>query len=196
MNASFLKEDLTLEYYFTVHYVREWAEKLKEYDFIKFFDINRKFNSADQFPEHVIEENNGRRFFSMSYVPGTQVHTDIAYYPLMGYGSIIFRAIHFALYTRPKTLFLVGCDCAANGHFDETSDQLAHLTDIYVSEWLEGFRNVKKFASLHYPDTEIVSVNPVGLKGWFRDVYTESYLDAHPEIDKTGCELLRSENWP
>jgi len=49
---------------------------------------------------------------------------------------------------------------------------------------------VKKFAALHYPDTEIISVNPVGLKGMFHDMYTESYLDAHPELSRVDCELL------
>ena len=37
---------------------------------------------------------------------------------------------------------------------------------------------------------EIISVNPVGLKGMFHDMYTESYLDAHPEIDRERCEVL------
>ena len=78
----------------------------------------RSRKSKDQFPENVIEENNGRRYFGLPMTPFTQIHTNIEYYPLMSFDSIIFQAIHFALYTRPQKLLLVGCDCAATGHYD------------------------------------------------------------------------------
>ena len=29
---------------------------------------------------------------------------------------------------------------------------------------------MKEFIEKFYPDVEIVSVNPVGLKGWFKDI--------------------------
>lgn len=191
VNSSFLKEGLTLDYYFLTHYVPEWCEKLKEYDFVKFFGMNTKADASDQFPEYFIEENGGRRFFSMLTVPGTQAHVDIAYYPLMAYNSIIFRAIHFALYTHPKRLLLVGCDCSSNGYFDssQTADR-KFVGASLVPQWIDGYRNVKKFAAIHYPDTEIISINPVGLKGLFHDVYTENYLGVHPEIQRSECELL------
>ena len=32
------------------------------------------------------------------------------------------------------------------------------------------------------PDIEIISVNPVGLKGLFRDVYTKEYVKNNPEL--------------
>ncbi len=50
---------------------------------------------------------------------------------------------------------------------------------------------MKGFAKTYYPETEIISVNPVGLKGLFHDVYTESYLNEHSEIDRNDVELLR-----
>ena len=59
-----------------------------------------------------------------------------------------------------------------------------------IPQWIEGHRNVKKFSALHYPDMEIISVNPVGLKGMFHDVYTQSYLDAHPELSRSDFEIL------
>lgn len=189
VNSSFLKKDLTLDYYFLTHYVPEWCDKLKNYDFVKFFGMNTNSSAKDQFPEYILEENGGRKFFSMMTVPGTQIHTDIAYYPLMAYNSIIFRAIHFALYTHPKQLLLIGCDCAFNGHFN--GDLLPDSVEkIQIPQWIAGYQDVKKFAGIHYPDTEIISVNPIGLKGMFRDVYTESYLDAYPEINRSRCTIL------
>ena len=32
---------------------------------------------------------------------------------------------------------------------------------------------MKEFAETYYPDTEIISINPVGLKGVFKDEFTE-----------------------
>ena len=107
----------------------------------------------------------------------------------MAYGSIIFRAIHFALFTRPKKVLLVGCDCAATEHFNGFP-YLSYEERSMIPQWIYGFKNVRRFVSLHYPDTEIVSINPVGLKGMFHDIYTESYLDTHPEIDRERCETL------
>lgn len=190
VNASFLKKGITLDYYFITHYLIEWCKKLKEYDFVKFFNVGiRSKKSKDQFPEYIIEENNGRRYFCLPMTPFTQIHTNIECYPLMSYDSIIFQAIHFALYTRPKRLLLVGCDCAATGHFDGLPME-SFVEQVQIPQWIEGYKNVKKFVSLHYPDMEIVSVNPVGLKGMFHDVYTEDFLEAHPEIDQYNCEIV------
>ena len=189
VNSSFLKENLTLDYYFLTHYVPEWCEKLNGYDFVKFFGMTPNCDAKDQFPEYIIEENGGRRFFSMMDIPGVGLHTDIAYYPLMAYNSIIFRAIHFALYTHPKRLLLIGCDCAANGHYDKKA-QSVYEEKIQIPQWISGYQNVKRFAFIHYPDTEIISVNPIGLKGMFHDVYTKEYLVEHPEIRGEVCKLI------
>lgn len=190
VNSSFLKKNLVLDYYFICNYVPEWLEKLASYPFVKFFGINRNANSIDQFPEYIIEENGGRRFFSTLAIAGTDLHSNIEYYPLMGFNSVVFPAIHFALYTHPKRLLLVGCDCEGSGHFNDTTPQFFDGT-VQLPQWIGGHRKVKKFAAIHYPDTEIVSVNPVGLKGLFHDVYTESYLAEHPEIDRTVCEIIK-----
>lgn len=40
VNSSFLKEGLTLDYYFIRHYCPKWCEKLKDYHFVKFFARN------------------------------------------------------------------------------------------------------------------------------------------------------------
>lgn len=180
VNAAFKHPGLELDYYFLTHYIPEWCNELKEYDFVKFFSY------FEVFPEYIIEENQARRYFISQ--PSRDIHADIEYYPLMGCESIIFPAIQFALYTRPRQLLLVGCDCTANGHFD--ADECSYYMDPAVAAWKDGYRRLKVFCNQHYPDTEIISVNPVGLKGMFHDVYTQSYLDAHPELDQIGCEIL------
>jgi hypothetical protein len=46
---------------------------------------------------------------------------------------------------------------------------------------MRGWNEFKKFASIYYPKTEIISINPIGLKGLFKDIYTDksgSYVDS------------------
>ena len=93
--------------------------------------------------------------------------------------NIALSAMQIALFTNPSTLFIVGCD-ASQGHFvqpeslsgdrvkkHETDIKKSVSGDMTIKKWME----VKEFADAFYPDTEIVSVNPVGLKGLFKDVY-------------------------
>ena len=139
VNASFLRNDLQLEFYFVAHNVPEWMKALKSCNCIKFFGTNTNGNSKDQFPEYIIEENRGRRFFNTSTLPGTGTHTNLECYPLMGgYNTIAFPAIHFALYTRPKKLLLVGCDCFLNGHFDGMKQQ-SYENTIQIPLWFIGY---------------------------------------------------------
>lgn len=194
-NASFLRDDLSLDYYFIRHYVREWCGKLKDYDFIKFFARNEWAEQScvdDRFPEYLIEENNGRRFFTGE--PNNEIYENITYYPLMGGYSIIFQALQFAIFTRPKRLLLIGCDCSYDGHFDGTShctsEEDALMPEHYIPRWVEGYKRVKTFVEQYYPDMEMISVNPIGLKGLFRDMYTKNYLEDHPEMDRSKCEIF------
>jgi hypothetical protein len=48
----------------------------------------------------------------------------------------------------------------------------------------------RDFVNKNYEQNEIISVNPVGLKGMFKEVYTQSYLNEHPEIAKEEVEVI------
>lgn len=188
VNSSFLKDGLHLDFYFLWHYTKEWCEVLKDYEFIKFFARNEKNAPYEErFPEYMVEQNHAYRFFSGE--PSWEIYPDIEYHPLMGFRSIIFSALHFAIYTRPKRLLLVGCDCSMNGHYDG-AEQNSFEDNHIIPTWVKGYKALKQFSEQHYPDMEIISVNPVGLKGLFHDMYTESYLDAHPELDRETCEIF------
>lgn len=203
VNSSFLKEDIQLDYYFIRHYVPGWCEKLKNFNFVKFFARNEwaeQYYRYDRFPEYIIEENNGRRFFTGE--PNNEIYEDITYYPLMGSYSIIFQALQFAFYTRPKKILLIGCDCSLDGHFEKTQEvfeQEFHKNtekenllapEMIVTLWKEGYKRIKTFTEQFYFDMEIISVNPVGLKGMFHDMYTEKYLAGHPELDPVEVEVF------
>lgn len=113
-----------------------------------------------------------------------KIHRDIEVYPLMDFCSVAFGAFHFALYTNPSKIFLVGIDNSLNGYFTSAHQQRFLEVDLIKNGWLK----VKRFISIHYPDTEVISINPVGLKGIFKDVYTREYVEKHPEI--SSAEIL------
>lgn len=92
---------------------------------------------------------------------------DISTQALAWFGTVVFSAIQFALWTNPKRIFLVGCDCTDIGHFYSNSDK----TGLNTKLLLEGYCKLKEFVKHYYPYTEIISVNPVGLKGLFKDWY-------------------------
>ena len=89
---------------------------------------------------------------------------DISTQPLTDCGSVVFSALQFALWTNPKRIFLVGCDCSSTGHFNSSGDKTG-----LPPTMRQSYMRLKDFAEAYYPDTEIISVNPVGLKGLFKD---------------------------
>ena len=93
---------------------------------------------------------------------------DISTQPIGNFGSVTFAALQFALWTNPKRIYLVGCDCSLAGYaYNSTEKNFLvpeHLIPTYV--------DFKNFAEKYYPDIEIVSINPMGLKGIFKDIYT------------------------
>lgn len=97
--------------------------------------------------------------------------------------NVGLAVMQFALWMNPKRIFLVGIDASGN-HFtqqglsaEEKIEEEQRITAMWESErerTRKKWEECKLFASIYYPETEIVSVNPVGLKGIFRDVYQTS----------------------
>ena len=138
----------------------------------------------------VIEANAERYYFVDQKVPTSDsifISADISTRPLNCWASIVFPAIEFALYTHPKRIFIVGCDCSANGHLIWTSKK-DFCSDAEIIKY--GWEKIKEFKDSKYPDVEIISINPVGLKGLFKDVYTQSYVDKHPELLIENIEII------
>ena len=98
---------------------------------------------------------------------------DITSLPLQGFGSVVFAAIQFIFWTNPKRIYLVGCDCSESGHFNQKNNTL-DLRRVKL-----GYLKVKEFRDIYYPKTEIISINPIGLNGIFKDIYSKngSYID-------------------
>lgn len=90
---------------------------------------------------------------------------DLSAQPLGCFGSIVFPALQFALWTYPKRIYLVGCDCTTSGYAYDKNDK-NFLIPLKV---IGAYKRLKKFAEKYYPDVEIISVNPVGLKEIFKE---------------------------
>ena len=105
--------------------------------------------------------------------PSSAVAYDIRFNPLADFFSVVFPALHFALFTNPRRIYLAGCDATYFGHFDGspqpgTSDEIRpHLT-----HRIAGYRKMRDFARRVFPETEIISLNPVALTGMFTDQFT------------------------
>ncbi|MDR1922001.1 MAG: methyltransferase domain-containing protein [Candidatus Adiutrix sp.] len=117
------------------------------------------------------------------FILGWPIPVDIDIQPLWNSFTIAHQALQFILFTNPRRIYLVGCDCTvtSNEHFisgDEDSRFFESLSlDVnrayYLKMMMPNWEIMKNFAANYYPDTEIISINPVRLKGMFSDVYTK-----------------------
>lgn len=104
-----------------------------------------------------------------------QVEID-KYYMGDGGMSSVFVQMQFALFCGFKTIYIVGCD------IDNLKDQDHKKRYFFVDKnilsnpsWYaplkEKWKLMKIFANSNYPNTKIISINPIGLKGLFEDIY-------------------------
>ena len=197
-NSAFKYDKLRLDYLFMqdyeacVNYIQDvpaYVDKNCKLFYGYTMEYNKK--SLKIIPEDIAIAQGAQRYYTdWANVKGFKPEfvCDISTQPLCCWGTVAFPAIQFILWTNPKKIYLVGCDCS-NGHYDGT------LEDVSLTHLINRWNVFKNFAQRYYPETEIISVNPVGLRGVFRDVYTESYLNANPEIKKEAqsIEILNNE---
>lgn len=101
--------------------------------------------------------------------------------PFVDMGSTTFSALQFILYCNPRNIFLVGCDCTSGYATKEgnPSSDNHFQRDIWVNY-------VKPYLRTYYPNTKVISINPVGLKGIFFDEFQNSC--SSPNISQNSCD--------
>lgn len=82
--------------------------------------------------------------------------------------SVIFHALNFLLYTKVSKIYIVGCDCSERLCFD--GRKIINSGDGTYEIYKQGWYRAKEFIENNKIKTEIISVNPVGLKGLFKDI--------------------------
>ena len=139
--------------------------------FYGYFNINSYCQMI--IPESLAIKHNAKRYIAMPVWNSCEnirygYEPDISCYPLHCNASTVMVALQFILYTNPKRIYLVGCDCSNLGHFDNKNGS---FSDQYLNILKDEWHTFKKIKEYYYPDIEIISINPVGLKGLFKDEY-------------------------
>lgn len=200
LNAAILIDNINYTYTFAhdgglLKYIQNYFEIIKNKELISFLGKFLEPSFTLNMPEIKYgEEYNIYRYYTSArrYLFGLDysfesIYPNIDIHPLADYNSVSFSALHFALYTYPKKIYLIGLDTNKGGiNFFEKCDGLYNTKNM-----LRGYQKFKEFTKMYYPETEIISVNPVGLKDIFKGVYTQSYVDAHPELLKKEIEIIK-----
>jgi len=180
VNKVFLFDRVRLDYYFTADYTSTYYDKLALYDepqVKRFYGILDPSISLEWIiPESLAIKHGAERYYTISHWrhPPLRYALHLESEPLGCNGSIAFPAMQFALYSNPRKIYIAGCDCSSDGHFNG-EPQVAgkeFLDTTNRPRLLYGWQKMKEFAQIWYPETEIISINPVGLKGLFSDMYT------------------------
>ena len=182
LNKAFKNPDIKFDYIFMHDYcaIKDYILDCINYPCTKFFGrcLYLHFKTT-VIPDSTIDKCNANLYYTNA--PFETIYKDIDCAPLMDFMSVAFPAIHFALYTGAKRIFLVGCDCSSDGYSDGTKQSAQSLASIeqHHKKMFKGYKLVKEFAMRNYPETEIISINPVNLKGYFKDIYTDGNNQLH-----------------
>lgn len=183
LNRAFLLDKVTFDYLFSIDKagIADYYEGFFNYrrgSCTKFIG-DQNLGAGFQIPEGLLTGEDIRRYKTTAgYLPN-RCTLDIASEPLGNYESVSLQAMQFMLYTNPARIYLVGIDCSTSskGHFTgKIYDDASRNEDMKKNDEqsVRSWRELKAFADLYYPTVEIISVNPVGLKGIFKDLYQEN----------------------
>lgn len=186
LNRALLNEKIQYDWFIADDWdgINFFQDILEDYDCLKFF--GHQIGSYErEIPESFAIKCRGKRYYTdIYYVPDgyrSRFVCDIDKMAIGNMANIALSAMQIVLFTNPSKIYLVGCD-ASSGHFVQpkslSNERIKnHEKDlkmaVYGDKVIDQWRELKRFAQAFYPDTEIISINPVGLKGIFKDVFTE-----------------------
>lgn len=166
VNKAFLFDNIKLDCLFIQDFnAKDYIYRLldEKYSHIKkFFGFLPQSNLI--IPESLALKLKAKRYYTDEICKPHAFAFDISTTMLGDFNSVSFSAMQFILWTNPAKIYLVGCDCSS-GYFDKTNS--AQPMNYLAENWIK----LKEFAQVYYPDTKIVSVNPVGLTGVFEDLF-------------------------
>ena len=148
--------------------------------------LHKSLHETLSISEELRNQENVFTFYSNVGFYSYTIRPEIETNPLADFRTIVHCALHFALYTNPDTIYLIGCDTSLGGYAQKHQVQAI----LGINEMLYGYKKFKVFRDLHYPDTKIISVNPVGLRGIYDDVYTGEFAEKDAELDLSEIEIV------
>jgi hypothetical protein len=190
MNEAINRNDINFNYYVMTDYdgCDELFKKVlsSELDMIKFFCISNSKRKGIFIPDFMRNRKDVETFYS--YNPWIirrdnlyekkqplMYPIDISVSPLRSYGTTFHLMMQIALWMHPEKIIIVGADTFGYKHASKINCLEAEKRCDY-SQFVFGWRKLKEYIDQIYPDIEIQSMNPVGLRGVFQDVYSEDYL--------------------
>lgn len=184
INRAFLLDNIKFDYIFTQDHIEDdWLEPYLKYDCKKFVGIIPR-EVPFKFDQWVINRIKPE-LYVMAYEPMGPMPWDVTMEPVADLYGTAFSAVQIALLTNPRRIYIVGMDCSKGHAFDSIETYDYSITQ--KASWLK----IKEYLEYGKYKTEIISVNPVGLKGMFKDVYTKRYIEKYPELKKENVEILR-----
>lgn len=189
LNRAFLYDKVKFDFIFAQDYegINMCQEQLINYRVgccEKFIAYSTSI-SKKTIPETLALRCNAKRFY-IDYIYGdgykSKMVTDIENRAIGGMPNVGYSVLQLALYMNPSKIYLVGYDMSGN-HFskgNQTEEEEARQEKDMMKYWsdetemkrlLDKWVEVKQFAKTYYPEIEIISVNPIGLKGMFKDIY-------------------------
>ena len=183
LNRACLLTNVKFDYLFTIDKVGvdKIYPSFGQYDCVKFVG-DQNLGPSFQIPESKIAEMKNVHRYKTDAGLFAESHfaLDLMTEPLGNFNTAALQAMQFILYTNPRRVYLVGMDCSTAGHFNslqgEKEQHYGRLQErgeninLMVRDYVKYWHQLKEFANQYYPDTEIVSVNPVGLRGLFTDI--------------------------
>lgn len=196
VNRSFFSEKVKLDYLFIQDHLENDMEKANNYPCQKFYGKipDRRYSQTKNGLLRITNIDlyeSGANNYILEDFPQNNWADNLAVEPIGDWCGCVFSALQFAMYTNPKRIYLVGCDCSDLGHFyPEPNTQFLNNKTSNLSYQKKSWEAFKAHYSKFLPNVEIVSINPVGLKGMFKDIYTQSYIDEHPELLNENIEII------
>jgi hypothetical protein len=187
-------DKIKLDYLFWQHDGKDYdnyRDKILNYPCKKFFCFSEIPYASLQAQYKDIKDIEEYR---ISRIPAIELKPayDISSKPLTGgWSSVIFPAIQFAFWTHPKKIYIVGCDLSSanikyksfHSIYDKEHNNHTKCWDEAAGVNLrKNWEKIRDFAQTMYPEIEIISINPIGLKGMFKDIYTEGFLKNNDDL--------------
>lgn len=166
INTAIDRSDIKFDFIFVRDFnSTDYFKRYKEYrsNCIKFFGVCGNNIVNGSIPSRFKGDNT--YFYIIKDYLDDIMPWDISFEPLADFGSTVFSAFQFALYTNPAEICLVGCDCT-QGYFSNNGLKTANNHSGLILNWLK-FRDYIQYIS---PELKVKVINPVGLKGVFEDV--------------------------
>lgn len=186
-NRAFLYDKVMFDFIFAQDWegINMVQQELLDYhpeSCVKLFGNQINGMDRKQIPESYAISCNALRFNTDIYIYGdgfkSKFVADIDSRALGNMPNVGISVMQFALYMNPAKLYIVGCDMSGGGHIGDKDENLHTAKEKKKMEifWkiehdrlIEKWQEFKSFAHYYYPDTEIISVNPIGLRGLFND---------------------------